>query len=183
MIPRMSLICVLIMQMAACSAEVICKAGRPIDTPVGDLVINRCVDQNRQPVSRFVTVAGVRVLEGAYLADEDSDKDRLRWIFRGDALQETGCPDRLFLLDLTGKPAKVYAFGVRKACNEFQWASWGQKRSVIAIKKNVSFVYENGKIALPAHGEKLWNSIEPPHAGPGLKVEDAIPFAEELALP
>lgn len=51
------------------------------------------------------------------------------------------------------------------------------------VKKNVSFVYENGKIVLPAQGEKLRNSIEPPHAGPGFKMEDAIPFAEELALP
>jgi len=183
MISKTLMLCLLTLQLAACSAQVNCKAGRPIDTPAGDLVINRCVDQNRQPTRRFVSVAGVKVLESAYLADEDADKDRLRWIFRGDALQETGCSDRLFLLDLSSKPAKVYAFGVRKACNEFQWASWGSKRSVIAIKKNVSFVYENGKIVPPAAGKNLWNSIEPPHAGPGLKAEDAVPFVEELALP
>lgn len=173
----------LLMQVAACSAQVTCKAGRAIDTPVGDLVISRCVDQNRQPVKRFVSVAGEKVLEANYLNDEDSDKERMKWVFRGDALPETGCPDRLFLLDLSHKPFKVFSFGVRKACNEFQWSSWGQKRSVIALKKNVAFAYENGKFSLPTAGEKLWNSIEPPHAGSGMTIEDAVPFAEELALP
>lgn len=173
----------LLLQVAACSAQVTCKAGRAIDTPAGDLVINRCVDQNRQPVRRFVTVAGEKVLDATYLSDDDSDKERLKWVFRGDALRETGCPDRLYLLDLSSKPFRVFAFGVRKACNEFHWSSWGQKRSVIALKKNVAFVYENGKLSLPAAGEKLWNSIEPPHAGGGMTIEDAVPFAEEIALP
>lgn len=89
----------------------------------------------------------------------------------------------LALLDLSHKPFKVFSFGVRKACNEFEWSSWGQKRSVIALKKNVAFVYESGKFSLPASGGKLWNSIEPPHAGSGMTIEDVVPFAEELALP
>ena len=70
-----------------------------------------------------------------------------------------------------------------KACNEFHWASWGEKRSVIALKNNVSFVYENGKITPPASGQKLWKAIEPPHAGSGLAEEDAIGFAEDVPLP
>jgi hypothetical protein len=76
----------------------------------------------------------------------------------------------------------VIAFGVKKACNEFQWASWGEKRSVVALKNNVKFVYENGTVKLPKAGETLWNAIEPPHAGPGLSEEEAIPFAEELPI-
>lgn len=180
---KISLLIGLLMQVAACSAQVTCKAGRAIDTPAGDLVISRCVDQNQQPVKRFVSVAGEKVLEATYLSDEDSDKGRMKWVFRGDALRETGCPDRLFFLDLSHKPFRVFSFGVRKACNEFQWSSWGKKRSVIALKNNVAFVYENGKFSLPAAGEKLWSSIEPPHAGSGMTIEDVVPFAEELALP
>jgi len=81
------------------------------------------------------------------------------------------------------KPIKVTAFGVKKACNEFHWASWGEKRSVVALKSNVRFAYENGKMTSPEGGEKLWKSIEPPHAGAGLSLEDAVPFVEDVPLP
>lgn len=81
------------------------------------------------------------------------------------------------------KPVKVTAFGVKKACNEFHWASWNEKRSVLSLKNNVKFVYENGKMTLPASGEKLWKAIEPPHAGAGLDLQDAVAFSEDVPLP
>ena len=125
-----------------------------------------------------------KLLEDKFLsADLAIEKTRTYWVYSGKALAETGCPDRLYLIDLSMKPAKVIAFGVKKACNEFHWASWGDKRSVIALKNNVSFVYENGRITPPASGKKLWKAIEPPHAGSGLAEEDAIGFAEDVPLP
>jgi hypothetical protein len=86
---------------------------------------------------------------------------------------------------MTSRPVKVFAFGVKTACNEFHWASWGKNRSVIALKKNVEFVYENGKLIPPKAGEKLFNSIEPPHSsrGGGMNEESAIPFVEEVSSP
>jgi hypothetical protein len=175
--------CVLLISVAGCRADENCKPGRSYDTPTGDLVVTRCVDSTRTPTRKYISIQGLKILELNYLSDEDFDKTRSRWIFRGDAIRETGCPDRLYLIDLSMKPVKVIAFGVKKACNEFHWASWGEKRSVIALKNNVSFVYENGKITPPASGKKLWKTIEPPHAGPGLAEEDAIGFAEEVPLP
>jgi hypothetical protein len=130
---------------------------------------------------------GVPLLRDSLLSLSDFDigknKSRPRWIYSGSPKWETGCNDRLYLVDLSIKPVKVIAFGVKKACNEFHWASWGEKRSVIALKNNVKFMYENGKMILPASGEKLWKAIEPPHAGTGLDLGDAVAFAEDMPSP
>jgi hypothetical protein len=131
-------------------------------------------------------VNDVPVLSDTRLFNEGSNKDRSITIYTSGASNvETGCAPRLYLLDLSLTPVKVIAFGVKKACNEFQSASWGDKRSVIAIKNNVKFVYENGKLTSPAKGAKLFEMIEPPHSsrGGGLTEEDAIPFAEDVPLP
>jgi hypothetical protein len=166
-----------------CNAQETCKPGKPVKTPSGDLILTRCIDSLKYPTKKFVSVGGTKILESNYLSDQDFDNERNHWIFRGDSLQESGCPDRLYLIDLSIKPIKVIAFGVKKACNEFHWASWGEKRSVIALKNNVKFIYENGRMTLPAGGEKLWKSIEPPHAGAGLSLEDAVAFAEDMPPP
>jgi hypothetical protein len=130
---------------------------------------------------------GVPILRDSVLSlsdfDAGKDKSRPRWIYSGSPKPETGCNDRLYLVDLSMKPVKIITFGVKKACNEFYWASWGEKRSVIALKNNVKFIYENGKMMLPAKGEQLWKSIEPPHAGAGLDLEDAVAFAEDVQPP
>lgn len=152
-------------------------------TPYGRLTTTECFDSGKHLTRKYVSVDGVKLLESSYLSDQNFDKDRSRWIFRGDSLQETGCPDRLYLIDLSMKPVKVTAFGVKKACNEFHWASWNEKRSVLSLKNNVKFVYENGKMTLPASGEKLWKAIEPPHAGAGLDLQDAVAFSEDVPLP
>jgi hypothetical protein len=166
-----------------CNAQETCKPGKPVKTPAGGLIITHCTNSLKYPTKIYVTIEGAKILESSYLSDQNFDKERTHWIFRGDALQESGCPDRLFLIDLSTKPVKVIAFGVKKACNEFHWASWGEKRSVIALKNNVKFIYENGKMTLPARGEKLWKAIEPPHAGAGLDLEDAVAFAEDVPPP
>jgi hypothetical protein len=127
---------------------------------------------------------GSPILSDTQLFDDDSNNDRsIRIYTSGHANAATGCAPRLYLIDFSKRPVKVIAFGVKKACNEFHWASWGEKRSVIALKHNVKFTYENGKMILPKPGEKLWSSIEPPHAGEGLAMEDATPFAEDVPPP
>lgn len=92
------------------------------------------------------------------------------------------CPARMFLIDLTGIQPRVFAFGVKNACAEYHWASWGKKRSVIAIKENIRFTYSNGKLTPP-----------PADFGDGIPLlrrypEDAQsqrnwPFVEELQIP
>ena len=54
---------------------------------------------------------------------------------------------------------------------------------MLSLKDNVKFVYENGKMTLPASGEKLWQAIEPPHAGAGLDLQDAVAFSEDVPMP
>ncbi len=167
-----------------CKAQETCKPGRPIGTPAGDLTITRCTDTNKYPTRKYLSVGGIKLLETrTILAEEAFDKDRARWIFSGDPLQGTGCSDRLYLIDFSEKPLKVIAFGVKKACNEFQGVNWGVERSSIILKKNVKFVYENGKMTLPSSGANLWNSIEAPHAGTGLDLKDAKAFSENVTLP
>jgi hypothetical protein len=167
----------------SCIGQEICKPGRPVKTPVGELVTTRCTDAQKYPTKKYISLSCVKILESSYLSEQSFNAERTYWIFRGNAMQDTACPDRLYLIDITISPVKVIAFGVKSACNEFQSASWGEKRSVISIKNNVKFIYENGKITLPLKGKILFESIEPPHAGAGLSLEDAIPFAEDVPPP
>lgn len=168
---------------SGCMAQESCKSGRPVKTPKGDLVLTKCVDANHNLVRKYVSVAGVKLLQSTYLSEKEFSSDKTKWVFSGESNSQTGCASQLYLLDVDRSPPKVISFGVKKACNEFHWASWGVKKSVIVIKNNVSFKYENGKLTPPPGGEKLWKSVEPPHAGPGMVVEDAVGFVEELSLP
>lgn len=168
----------------ACSAEEQCKNDRGVKTPYGRLIATECSDTKGYTTRQSISLDQQKLLEDKFLSgDVAIEKTRTYWVYSGKPLAETGCADRLYLIDLSMKPTKVIAFGVKKACNEFHWASWGEKRSVIALKNNVSFVYENGKITPPPSGKKLWQAIEPPHAGSGLAEEDAVGFAEEVPLP
>lgn len=160
-----------------------CKTGLGFSTPYGKLVSTRCsidgVDK-----THTLLLNDAKLLEDVRLFDEGGDKTRRLHVYTsGDFSAETACSKKLYLLDLSGSPPKVFAFGVKNACNEFHWASWGDKRSVIALKHNVKFVYEDGKLIPPAKGEALWKAIEPPHGGPGLGIEDAIPFVEVVPAP
>jgi hypothetical protein len=153
-----------------------------VPTSYGSLDHVVCRDE-KKIYTHSIYLEGSLLLEADFLAEEGNNGERSVWVYSGKSLPLTGCPDQAYLIDLSLLPVKVFSFGVKKACNEFLKASWGAKRSVIALKKNVSFIYENGKLIPPKAGEQLWKSIEPPHAGPGLKLEDAQPFVEELALP
>ena len=170
----------LVFTLTSCVAQENCESRRPVKTPGGALVESQCVDSKGAVLRSFVSVAGTQVLTDKALFEAEHRKDRTLWVFTGKADQETGCPSRLYLLDLSAQPPKVIAFGVKKACNEFHWASWGNERSVIAIKSNVKFIYEDGKMTVPSSGEGLWQLVQPPHAGNGLNPKDAIAFAEDV---
>ena len=88
--------------------------------------------------------------------------------------------DRLFLVDLATDKPRVFAFGIKNASNEFHWANWGKKRSVIAIKRNVKFVYENGKLTPPKKDNDLFLTIKPTMFE--TPVEKLDPFVEELLI-
>lgn len=159
------------------------RTGRPSKTPYGVLAGYSCEGTAGGNNFYFLDLDGRKILQDSFLVRNEFNQDRSIWVYTGGGSVATGCARQLYLLDLSKAPAKILAFGVRNACNEFHWASWGEKRSVIALKKNVSFVYENGKLTPPPAGPKLWNDIEAPHAGSGLKEEDAIPFVVDFTLP
>jgi hypothetical protein len=169
-----------------CKAQPIdgqCETTPPLFTKHGTISKTDCGTAEKG-YRDTINVDGTRVLTDTQLFKEARDDSKAKWIFSsGKPHSETGCPDRIYLIDMSGRPIKVIAFGVKKACNEFHWASWGEKRSVIALKNNVKFIYENGRMTLPAGGERLWKSIEPPHAGAGLSLEDAVAFAEDVPPP
>jgi hypothetical protein len=167
------------------AAADICKTGFGITTPFGKLVSTRCTNKGIDK-THTLSLNDVKVLEDVHLFSEESNKDKSLHIYTsGDFDIGTGCSRRIYLVDLSLQPVKVIAFGVKNACNEFHWASWGDKRSVIALKNNVKFVYENGKLTPPPAGEKLFKAIEPPHSSRGadLTEDSAIPFVNEVALP
>lgn len=162
-----------------------CTATKPRTTPFGVITFSECGSEQQAGYRYFVSVNGKKVLQDSYLSKEDFDPLYTRWIYRGSSSPKTGCADRLYLVDLSTQPTTVLAFGIKTACNEFEWASWGDKRSVIALKHNVKFVYENGKLVPPRVGTKLFNSIEPPHSsvGGGMTADSAVPFVESVPLP
>ena len=162
-----------------------CETSKPFATPGGALSKTEC-GTAKDGYRETISVDGVPVLSDTRLFKEDRDGSKTKWVYTSGASNiETGCAPRLYLLDLSAKPARVIAFGVKAACNEFHWASWGEKRSVIALKNNVKFTYENGRLTPPSRGRKLLSTVEPPHSsvGGGMDERDAIPFADELSLP
>lgn len=168
-----------------CAAETTCEVGRGVKTEFGRLSSSSC----KLPSGGYHTTLSLdslKLAEDNNFYRNDRNEDRSIWIFTsGTAPVETGCAANLYLIDLSRQPVKVIAFGVKSACNEFHWASWGKKRSVIALKNNVKFVYEDGKLTPPKQGEMLASMIEPPHSsrGGGMDEETAIPFAQEVPLP
>ncbi len=159
-----------------------CNTSKPKKYAFGEVSRTECTYKNGA-TEDFINFQGESVLKDVRLFPDDSSPDKSIRIYTSGAATSTACAGRLYLVDFNLKPPKVLAFGVKNACNEFHWASWGRKRSVIAIKNNVRFVYENGKLIPPPPGEKLWRSVEPPHAGTGLAAEDAMGFVEVLGLP
>lgn len=166
-------------------AAEVCEASAGLKTISGVLKVTDCTS-NGVPIRSFLLLNEQKIVEDkALLADSSSVDRSLRIYTSGTFPVETGCAAKLYLVDLSRHPVKVIAFGVKSACNEFHWASWGKKRSVIALKHNVQFVYEDGKLTPPKQGEKLASMIEPPHSsrGGGMDEETAIPFAEDVPFP
>jgi hypothetical protein len=160
-----------------------CRSSKPRSTPSGLISKTEC-GTAATGYRDTIIVNGIPVLSDTRLYNESTNKERSIVIYSSGASNvETGCASRLYIADYSTAAAKVIAFGVKNACNEFQSVSWGENRSVISIKNNVKFIYENSKITLPLKGKKLYESIEPPHAGAGLSLEDAIPFAEDVPPP
>jgi hypothetical protein len=162
-----------------------CTSSKPKTLPFGVVKRVHC-DWSANGHSEALVLNEKTIIKDQQLFDNESNKDRsIRIYTSGDFDIGTGCSRRIYLVDLSLQPVKVIAFGVKNACNEFHWASWGDKRSVIALKSNVKFTYENGKLTPPAAGEKLFKAIEPPHSsrGAGLTEESAIPFVNEVELP
>lgn len=165
------------------AGEPVCETSKAKIRPYGAISKTVCV-LNNVAVREVVNMNGQAVLSDKQLIQEDIDQGgAIRLYSSGEFDPQTGCAPRMYLLDMRGGKVRTISFGVKNACTDFGWASWGEKRSVISLKKNVSFIYENGKLTPPKAGEQLWKAIEPPHSGPGLKVEDAVPFVEELAVP
>jgi hypothetical protein len=164
-------------------ATEVCESSAGVQTPYGKYNSTDCaVDGHRS--RSFVSLGGQKILEDEDLFKQDRSDNKSIWIYKSGKLNlTTGCKPNLYLIDISKQPVKVLSFGIKNACNEFEWASWSEKRSVIALKHNAKFIYENGKLIPPEKGEKLWKAIEPPHGGPGLAVEDAIPFVEEVPPP
>ncbi|GAA5172702.1 hypothetical protein [Viridibacterium curvum] len=124
-----------------------------------------------------------KILEDRSLYEEAGDVAQQRWVFSGGNNPETGCAKTLYLLDIGVTPPRVLSFGVEGACTEFHWASWGKKRSVIAIKSNVKFVYENGKLTPPPKDLALITKIDPPRIGSGIDEKKLQPFVREVSPP
>lgn len=165
-----------------CDANTCEPQGRPVRTPFGSLETFYCKGAPHERTTYSISLDGVKILEDSFLRDITSDKSWAHWIYEGGGSPDTGCTARHYVVDISAKPPKVIAFGVKSACNEFHWASWGKKRSVIALKDNVKFTYQDGKITPPKAGPELYEYIKPNsmHMTP---VEQFVPFAEDVSLP
>lgn len=180
------LLCVPLQSMAASSCD--SSPGEKITVAVGILERYRCRD-DRGPRTRFV-LNGRFVLVDApgtvTLAQDNSGRPNYKnatlAVLQGQrsSYKERACPDCLYLLDLNFESPHVYGFGVKNAENEFHWASWGKRRSVIAIKKNVKFIYEGGKLIPPKKDNDLFLTIKPTMFE--TPVEKLEPFVQQLPV-
>jgi hypothetical protein len=166
----------------ACQARTCDADSRPTRTPFGLLEKFYCKASTHEPTTYYISLDGVKILQDDFLRDVTSDKSWAYWIYEGGGSQDTGCTARHYLVDISVKPARVITFGVKSACNEFHWARWGKKRSVIAIKDNVKFTYENGKLIPPMPGPELYEYIKP-NSMRMTPVEQFIPFVEDVPPP
>ena len=159
-----------------------CETSAARKTPHG--VVSR-IECGNAKLGRHTTVLldSTPVLSSTDLYKEDGDDNLGYFLFSREANPLTACPDRLFLIDASKRPVKVISFGVRGACNLFESAKWRLDRSVISLKKGVRFRYEHGTLVSPKSSVTLWQAIEPPHTGPGLAQDAALPFVEPVPLP
>lgn len=140
-------------------------------------------DSVRGKNQEMLNFQGRVILQDSQLFEEDSYNSGTVMVFTSATLDKfTNCHSKLYLVDVSTSPVTVIAFGVKQGCNEFDYASWGKKNSVIAIKSNVKFVYQNGKMMLPKDDQKLRDRIEPSHGDDGYTQDDPVlPFVQYLS--
>jgi hypothetical protein len=163
-----------------------CKEQSSLNTPLGQLVEMRCDTPTGIP-EKWATkwlLDNKEVLSGyGTIEYQFSNQKNSLVVLQDFRNHQTGCPDRLFLFDLTGKSPRIFAFGLKNACSVYHWAKWSdKKRSVIALKYNVQFTYTNGKLIPPddTDGDKFGTPLGYAAPTPSTPL---IPFVQELPLP
>lgn len=143
----------------------------------GRLVAHECL-AGGSSVSVW-SLGGKEIIRGPYpIILKSRNPQANTVVFQGARMKETGCSAEAYLVDLSEADPKIFRFGVLAACNEFDWASWGAKSSVIALKKNVRFVYKAGRLMPPRKDNALFSSIKPSMFD--TPVESLEPFAVEV---
>lgn len=163
-----------------------CQTGEGIQTPYGRLIGTRCVDGRGLPSRQSISLGKTKLIEDVTLRQElTADKSGTYWIYTGSVDPKTYCPASLYLIDLSTTPPTTISFGVKNACNKFQWATWGKNGSVIALKNNVRFRYKGGKLIPPLADGDFLQAIELPEDTPstGVVAESVVPFAHQVVLP
>jgi hypothetical protein len=174
-----------------------CESERPVDTPNGLLVQEVCsttievpvptgnINPNNRIGHRYtytLKLGNAPLIRDSYLSLQDLDRKKGLRIYSNGGTA-------LYLVDLNQNPPLIFKFGVRMSTNEFEYASWGKKNSVIAIKDNTKFIYQDGRLIPPRNVDyaALDSSlIQYRTDGSIYKMPDLtgfIPFVEKLALP
>ncbi len=170
---------------AVFAQPVTCERRHEIKTSKGKLIREVCTPSNPlDEVQNVWSLEGRRLVTGRHpITVEDRNDATSLFVLQGAKNSITGCPNQVFLIDLTGTAPRVFSFGVKNACSEYHWAKWSnKKRSVIALKFNVQFTYVNGKLIPPedTDGDKFGTPLgyeAPTPATP------PTPFVQELVLP
>ena len=164
--------------------ETVCENRGELKTPLGTLDEQVCKTPNRPGSSTHqFLLAKKTILSGPYpMMFSHGNKNNSLMAIQGPPDPELSCSSQIFLIDLTSTKPHVYAFGIKNACAEYHWASWGKKRSVIAIKDNIRFTYSNGNLSSPPDdfGDGTPLSRRFPEDGKSLRM---WPFVEELPIP
>lgn len=161
-----------------------CSVDGKTNTPLGSLEEWVCRDKGKDvsSVSEF-KLDSTSILKSAYPTTfQTENKAKTLFVLQSASDPKMACPAHMYLIDLTGTKPRVFAFGVKNACAEYHWASWGKKRSVIAIKENIRFSYSNGKLNPPpadfGDGTPLLRRYTE-----DVKSQRNWPFVEELPIP
>ena len=156
-----------------------CEDSKPRVTAYGSLTMSVC-SNGKGVMSDTLKLDGRAIISDIQLFREDFSSDWSKIVYTS-ATQDkkTGCPAHLFIVDISTKPVTVIGFGVKNGCNQFHWASWGKRRSVIALDTNVEFKYENGKLTPPKADEYLDANMRPTMFD--LSKEKLQPFIEYIS--
>lgn len=162
-----------------------CRNRSEIQTAKGVLEEDICTSSDPTEDAKSVWRLGKQKLVEAKYPVTKQDRNDTKTIFLLQAATNSkiGCPDQMYLVDLTGTSPKVFSFGVTNACNVYHWAKWSEKkRSVIALKYNVQFTYFNGKLIPPedTDGDKFGTPLGYAAPTPSTPL---TPFVQELSLP